>query len=639
MPPTMLEAALSLAARGFRVVPLHDPGPKGKRPRINDWAIAATTDPATIAGWWTKWPHANVGGAMGGPERIVAIDVDGEAGLATWAAFIDAGLLPHQTLESVSGSGNGGHLFFRLAPHHDPGRIRNSIKFRPGLDVRAEGGQVVLPPSVHESGREYRWADTSIEISILPDWLYDMIATDVSDRRQPSAVSERIPREDPPLIDRIEAARRAVLALPPAISGQGGHNALLVAATVAYRGHDLPRAAAELVVEDYSNRLCTPPWSPAELAHKLAAVESNERVGEHWGYLLDVDDMSAAMAVEPTIETSPVGRIKWMFGDTAAVELPAPTWLVQELQICPGRPTMIAGYGASGKTLIAQSLLLSCAAGVPVWGQFASPRKFTVRHFDHDQGSYATRRRYQRLAKGLGVSLRDLGTRFAFATQPNISLTHADAKRHYLDACADADLVLIDALRGAAAGADENDSRMRECVDVLAWVSEQMKSVAFILIHHAGKVVGEDKRTGPRGSSAIFDGCGCVMQIEAKEGDDAKTVHQTKSAAEAEGGIIRPFALSIEDGSDGALLIRHRELATPRTQDEQMAEFKDAVLLWLEGHPGATKRALRAGFPGKYETKDWALEALLASGAVVNRSADKKGFALFTKNNDPGRFV
>src|SRR3989442_4947892 len=53
-----LAAALRYAARGWRVHPLVA---RQKNPLLKDWPEKATTDAATIFGWWRQWPTANVG--------------------------------------------------------------------------------------------------------------------------------------------------------------------------------------------------------------------------------------------------------------------------------------------------------------------------------------------------------------------------------------------------------------------------------------------------------------------------------------------------------------------------------------------------------------------------------------------------
>ncbi len=102
---------------------------------------------------------------------------------------------------------------------------------------------------------------------------------------------------------------------------------------------------------------------------------------------------------------------------------------------------------------------------------------------------------------------------------------------------------VIDSLRAVTPGIDENDARMRDYTDVLSKVSETT-GTAFQLIHHSGK--GDGDRAGVRGSSAIFDSCGCVFELKG-EPESPTQVRQIKGPAEAEGGRVLAFQFMIED--------------------------------------------------------------------------------------------
>jgi hypothetical protein len=55
----------------------------------------------------------------------------------------------------VATGGGGWHLYYR----HPGGPLLPALPGRPGVDVKADGGYVVAPPSVHPgTGRAYRWA-------------------------------------------------------------------------------------------------------------------------------------------------------------------------------------------------------------------------------------------------------------------------------------------------------------------------------------------------------------------------------------------------------------------------------------------------------------------------------------------------
>ena len=185
--PSLLDDALALARVGLHVVPMHTPRGEacscsrgeacrsaGKHPRLRDWTTEATSDEATVRRWWTRWPDANIGIATGAGSGVVVLDLDGREGVdAMRRLSAPHGGLP-RTLAARTGGG-GVHCFFRW----DAARpLGNRVGLVPKVDFRGEGGVVIAAPSLHRSGRRYRWllpegkAGPSRErIAPLPDWL------------------------------------------------------------------------------------------------------------------------------------------------------------------------------------------------------------------------------------------------------------------------------------------------------------------------------------------------------------------------------------------------------------------------------------------------------------------------------------
>ena len=182
-----LEAAVRYARRGIAVVPLHNPLPEGgcschkkrdcakcgKHPRINDWTNQSTTDEATIRGWWAQWPDANVGIVTGAKSGLLVVDVDdkndGEGSASLTELEVEHGNLP---LTPTVKTGFGRHIYFDR-----PGfPVNNQVgKIGKGLDIRADGGLVVAPPSVHASGAEYEWLDENLPFAAAPPWLIELL--------------------------------------------------------------------------------------------------------------------------------------------------------------------------------------------------------------------------------------------------------------------------------------------------------------------------------------------------------------------------------------------------------------------------------------------------------------------------------
>jgi RecA-family ATPase len=71
-----------------------------------------------------------------------------------------------------------------------------------------------------------------------------------------------------------EQAQRYLAAIPPAISGAGGHNQTFTVAMTLVEGFDLPASQARPLLADYAAR-CDPPWSEREIDHKLADAEKH----------------------------------------------------------------------------------------------------------------------------------------------------------------------------------------------------------------------------------------------------------------------------------------------------------------------------------------------------------------------------
>lgn len=147
----MAEAARAYAERGWSVIPMHA---HGKRPLVA-WREfqqrRASAD--EIDRWFERWPDANVGIVTGRISGLVVVDIDAQHGGPDSVAALETlhGALP-PTVEALTGGG-GRHLYYA----HPGPLVSNRVAMRPGIDLRGDGGCVVGPPSVHPSGRRYKW--------------------------------------------------------------------------------------------------------------------------------------------------------------------------------------------------------------------------------------------------------------------------------------------------------------------------------------------------------------------------------------------------------------------------------------------------------------------------------------------------
>jgi hypothetical protein len=98
------------------------------------------------------------------------------------------------------------------------------------------------------------------------------------DSRRAREVSQRAARRPASSTSTVERARRYVAAMPPAISGAGGHAATFNVARRLVADFELHDADAWDLIVEYNGR-AMPPWSERELRHKLvSAGKSRVRV-------------------------------------------------------------------------------------------------------------------------------------------------------------------------------------------------------------------------------------------------------------------------------------------------------------------------------------------------------------------------
>lgn len=240
----MLAAALAHAAAGRHVFPCRP----DKKPHTAHGFHDATRDPATIRGWWAQWPDALIGMPTGKVNKVFVIDVDndpatGKDGDAALAVLEQAhGHLP-ATVETMTPRG-GRHLFFRH-PGEDLDIPNSASKLGPNLDVRGDGGYVILPPSVLPDGRQYLWEGSSdpgegVRAAEAPAWLLALVVK--QDQAPPVPTG--------PIADSIP---------------EGQRNETLFALGRSLRAKGLTDAAILAALHAENAARCAPPLSGAEV--------------------------------------------------------------------------------------------------------------------------------------------------------------------------------------------------------------------------------------------------------------------------------------------------------------------------------------------------------------------------------------
>jgi len=172
-PPT-LEQALIYLARGFSVIPLCGPDEphnkpldkRGKTPVV-PWTPYQTrrATEAEIRGWFDNDKGYNIGIVTGAVSGLTVVDFDSPEAIE----LAKAQNFPRTPLVKT---GKGFHAYCCYAEGHRNFQKRAGL---PGIDLRAEGGYIVAPPSIHFTGKGYEWIKgrllDEVELAEVPEWV------------------------------------------------------------------------------------------------------------------------------------------------------------------------------------------------------------------------------------------------------------------------------------------------------------------------------------------------------------------------------------------------------------------------------------------------------------------------------------
>lgn len=242
--------ALRYAGFSWPIIPLHsidhkgnctcgkkDCSSPGKHPKTKNGLKDATTDVEQIKKWWPKDSDlpSNIGIVTGGESGLVVVDVDGDEGFEALGEERVKDL-QNESVPCVT-TGRGFHYYFKS---------KTPIKTKPGfankVDIKADGGYVVAPPSLHSSGKRYEWlTEPDGELPDVPSWVFE-------DRQ-----SEKKP-----------AVKTASNTIP-----EGHRNDALFRLACSLRAKDVSYDTASIALKVENQKRCEPPLPDGEVGSLL----------------------------------------------------------------------------------------------------------------------------------------------------------------------------------------------------------------------------------------------------------------------------------------------------------------------------------------------------------------------------------
>lgn len=259
------------------------PIPHGEKgPRISGWqkkTLAEMQDPAYLS---LFAEDGNIGVLLGEPSNgLCVIDIDSDEYVEPFLALNPALAGTLRTRGS-----RGCSLWLRInGEYPKAGKIKD-VDGVPVMEWRAAGQQSVVH-GVHPKGMPYQRIVEASPVAVAFDKIVwpDSVSLPWQNSKSSnfnfpagvrSATSSHVPEST------IDNARKYVAKMPPAISGQNGHDKTLAVACALIKGFNLTVLDALPLLREY-NQICVPCWTDGELERKLVEADrlSDEKPRGH----------------------------------------------------------------------------------------------------------------------------------------------------------------------------------------------------------------------------------------------------------------------------------------------------------------------------------------------------------------------
>ncbi|MBV9228054.1 MAG: bifunctional DNA primase/polymerase [Chloroflexi bacterium] len=444
----------------------------GKHPLTPNGVKSASTDKKQVSEWWTRWPYANIGLALGNGKLV--IDVDPKNG----GTLESLGVLP-ETAMVRTGSG-GYHLFF--AYDKERYHITNSSGSLPkGVDVRGEGGYVIAVPSIHKSGKRYEWIERDILVRI-PQHLLDWILTPRSAITAPDT-----------------AKREALGAMG---EGSGRNNRLTSIAGSLRHQMSFEELEAHLQVIN------------ARFAEPLEGKEVERIARSVMRYSTDPKQDQIVEKIDPVLRGQPLSEL-------LTKEVPQMNWVIQDL--LPEGLVILAGKPKMGKSWFALLVGLYTASGWSLFGKQTTRGR--VLYLGLEDSERRLRDRTRKLLCG-----KPCPSGFFYETKfRTLGSGGLEDLELWLQTEQFPRLVIIDTLAMMRQAGKANGNIYQEDYQFIAQLKDlaDRYHVCILLVHHLRKSDATDTFDEVSGSTGLTGAADATMILKRERGKADGTLHIT----------------------------------------------------------------------------------------------------------------
>jgi len=282
----------------------------------------ATKNVEQLAEWWLQYPKANIGIATGEDSNLLVVDIDaGHGGYETVRDLAAQGSVFPDTITATTGSG-GEHRYY-IYPR---GKVvlNSAGVLGQGIDIRAQAGYVVAPPSINAKG----------------PYVWDM------DQSTGEGSVLRVPTEPPPwLLEKLQAQTMHHHFEMPDVIRASGRNNFFTAAAGAMRRKGFSGPAIFAALDEERIARCEQP-----LGNEFGEKELRKII-DHVLKYEPADPITGSIAA-PAPEGLQLVTMREMIENP-----PAPKAWVWDRLLSFGGTSMLVAKPKVGKSTLARSLM------------------------------------------------------------------------------------------------------------------------------------------------------------------------------------------------------------------------------------------------------------------------------------------
>ena len=533
---------------GWSILPVK---PEEKRPYMTNWLSYTKTKASrqTVDNWFRSLSGAGVGVVTGKISNIIVLDVE-----STCPTPIEE-ILKRYPTRMISRSGSGGYHLFYQYPTSVP-HVSNRVRIFEGADRRADGGFIVLPPTMHPtSGKRYEWVQKG-PLGAFPMGLLDL-------RAQPTGQNE----------GWITEALRGV--------SEGGRNDTCARLAGYFFKKGMTADIVEALLLDW-NEKCNPPLPLRELRTTLKSIERSHSGAEKQFTSVEFDNNKTEQEQkENTFDVMKMtDYIRGYGGDGV-------TWLVSDW-LPDASITFLISPPESYKTWILLDLAVSISSGVPFLGAYqVNSTGPTLIIQQEDSHSGLTDRLALIVEQKLGLSAKIEGDNWQVPSIPDLPIyihpsrmLRFDNKKviEELEKQIEAirpKVIMIDPLYSTTASTDNYMSDLANQMMVLkAWRDKY--GCSFVIAHHSKKNLDPDStaREDSWGSQFLnaFLEAGWQIRRNPRLAQNEVVVRRHSKVMGNQKPISLTFDISTKYPMKYQVTARSYEMATPGNDNRQPAQ-------------------------------------------------------------------